>query len=76
LTREERSQGVLAVLPYAQATVLALAIVRAKEIFGENMPSQLLEVVLEGEYEANRLLHNNKYARHFHKAIQENDWEV
>lgn len=76
LTREERARGMLPMLPYAQATALALAIVGAKEIFERDMPLALQEVVLDGEREATRVLLRNSYAKYFTRVIQEGPWEV
>lgn len=75
-SREDRAKGALKMLPYAQATALALAIVGAKEIFGKDMPAALAEVVADGKREAERVLERNNYATHFTKLIQEGPWEV
>ena len=75
-SREERARNILPMLPYAQATALALGIVAAKEIFGNNMPPAFAEVVAEGEREAMKILERNSYAKHFTKVIQEGVWEV
>ncbi|HEY9585426.1 MAG TPA: hypothetical protein VJJ02_02450 [Candidatus Paceibacterota bacterium] len=76
LSREERMRNVKPMLPYAQATALALAIETAKEIFGNDMPPALVEVILDGEEAAKRVLQRNSYARYFIKVIQEGPWEV
>jgi hypothetical protein len=75
-SREEREKNPLPMLPFAQATALALAIDGAKEIFGKDVPPALQEIVADGEREASRILRNNNYAKYFTRAIQEGPWEV
>ncbi|MEK7118637.1 MAG: hypothetical protein AAB869_03420 [Patescibacteria group bacterium] len=76
ITREERARGVLPMLPFAQATALALAIECGKEIWWKDMPPALGEIVADGEGEAKRVLENNAYAKHFTKVFQDGHWEV
>lgn len=76
LSREERRVGVLPVLPYSQKTALAMAIICAGEIFGKNMPPAMREAFEGGLEAAKEVERTSKYARHFHRVLQEGPWEV
>ena len=76
LSMAEREHS-LPMLPYAQATALAMAITAAKEIFEDNMPPALAEIVADGENWAHTIVtRSSSYVKHFSKVIQEGAWEV
>ncbi|OGZ06148.1 MAG: hypothetical protein A2942_04800 [Candidatus Lloydbacteria bacterium RIFCSPLOWO2_01_FULL_50_20] len=76
LSLEERERNVLPMLPFAQATALAMAIVVLDEIFGRNLPPAIEEVVNEGRETAKRFASRSSYARYFTKVLQEGPWEI
>ena len=76
LTREEHAKGDLKILLVAQAFSLAMAIICAKEIFRQNAPDPLKEMIADGERAVDRVASNKWYAPNFIRCIQEGPWEV
>jgi hypothetical protein len=74
ITREERSKGVLPVLPLSHALVLAMAIRSAKKIFGADCPPPLQEVIKEGEEAAEKVISGSHYSRYFLECFQAVPW--